>query len=191
MYVEVSRRQCGKTLRLIKAIYDWLGENDCNIAWIVAINTLESRRILSQIQTRYKHRVEVKQHMVDRIEKAIGDNYKYFVDEFDFIDESKLLFNPNAYYCTTAKKKRDFENKDDYDLFTHLVKEAKRRNCFHSQEFTSHDYLKENLTSDQYDLEVKNEFEVKLTKNEKAILIIDKIINELNELKENLNDKDL
>ncbi len=162
MYVEINRRQSGKTERLINAMYVWLSENNFNIAYVVTKNSYMGESIIQRYKKKYNCICRIKKiHSGDRMQETAA-HVKYFVDEFDFIDEKRLEIFDNAYYCTTAKKQRNFTLPEyNKDFFICLVEAAnKSEDCLYAPkfpEFADHLPYKERLTQCYNEFMLHNE----------------------------------
>lgn len=121
IYVEISPRQTGKTTRLVNSVKKFLDRNSNNKKMIPVVVTIKNSmsKIISDMLVDYG--VDVNRVIFSDTMYIHGyrDNvYTFFVDEFDFIDRSKLFICENSYYCTTMKNSEgDDFTKQLYNTF--------------------------------------------------------------------------
>ncbi len=152
MYVEVSGRQSGKTQRLCGAIDQWLQLSDRKVAYVICRFQRDFDRIRARCVE--QNRVNRAQRMC--IEENLYPTVKFFVDEFDYVDDHLLNIHSNGYYCTTARK---FRTEDEDDFFTRLIEVAESRNDLHQHTSTPINYyLEMSLGENKYDLQILNKW---------------------------------
>ena len=98
IYVEISPRRSGKTIRLLQSMKDWLLEDLENIAYIESYNHIETHRIIGLLCG------EIGESYLNRIISTHISGYrrgiiKYFFDEFN--DIRHLEIHSNSYYTGT------------------------------------------------------------------------------------------
>ena len=99
MYLEISKRQTGKTLRLIKAAVEEYYTTGIP-PYIIIIN----EGMASSIRRYVPSAIEViTQRRLVSIQLRDNDR-KLFYDEFDFIND--IIYNRNNYYSTSASSRR-------------------------------------------------------------------------------------
>ena len=101
-YVEIAPRGCGKTTRLINAVKHYI---DNDITGLQPAIVTHNKAIANII----RERLEI--IGVDTSSIIFSDSMycksngpcQFFVDEFDYIDRSKLFISDVGYYCGTLK----------------------------------------------------------------------------------------
>lgn len=125
IYVEITPRQSGKTTRLVKNVKKFLTTNSNNdkiIPVVVTVKNTMSKNIKGMLSD---YGVDVNRVIFSNTMFINGKSdykYKFFVDEFDFIERSKLFICENSYYCTTMKNSEgDDFSKQLYNTFLNSI----------------------------------------------------------------------
>lgn len=105
MYVEVTARQTGKTTRLVDSVIEFLTQNPNKSALIVSdkqkIRKLIQEKVHDKCGRPCEYRTITSYKMLP---PTTNGTLKQFVDEFAFIDPTKLTIDENAYYTTTMSR---------------------------------------------------------------------------------------
>ncbi len=115
MYLEISARSSGKTPRLITAAKDFTSQAEGNLALIVCHTQVAADRIAQLVGP---HAIPLEGMSTNFLRGLDLRLAKFFVDDFDRIDENRLAIVSDGYYVTTPVRLRG-PNEDDF--FTKLM----------------------------------------------------------------------
>lgn len=157
MYVEISPRRSGKTVRLLTAAMKSQRESPYT-SFIVCRNYHHKEDLKREL----KRRFPLEYDLPEVVTSNFGNYHHVFIDDFDFHPNvENYLIKDSWYYVTTARKKRTI---DDDDFFTRLVKEAYKLGCLDTSHQMTEDLYRKmilnynDIPKDQLDLYYYNKF---------------------------------
>lgn len=169
MYIEISPRRTGKTTRLIEDVVVKASNGAQCIIITLNYSMRDIIRDMIDEVKEYKWMVEPKIYTdsfmcgVDWQKVFSPDSYVYF-DEFDFM-KMEISVLKNGYYCTTASKKRTYNDiKEFYDGKRHdnLLNLLKCNNGQHTSYMSSIEVIqrvhaiKTIHDKERFDVEINN-----------------------------------
>ena len=127
MYLEISGRQTGKTMRLVAEVNRFLGENPDHVACIIVgtggmirdfhrrfpadINDFRGNNPCPRIHIRTSYKELVNSFRNPRGGRVVAEeNIRWFWDEFDYHSLREVPVLETGYYCGTAKFNRSIED---------------------------------------------------------------------------------
>ncbi len=166
LYLEISARVTGKTYRLIKAVNDWLNENQNNIAFIYCVmpNRFKNYPSFKElIEKKNLNRIFFNQYTWI----SCGGPIRKFYDEFEMlgfeVEWNTEKFRNYDYFCTSPHKirtledaKKNRENKKDNLLNLIELNNGKVISYSIINPFTCYEIL-DNIEPEKY---FSNEFEM-------------------------------
>lgn len=155
MYLEISPRRTGKTTRFVKAVKEWIKDEN-NVALIFCHQRSWARELGRQIGARNRNSVQFifgeKQFNDYLIGCCRSERQRVFVDEFDFMDWYPV--DVEGYYVTTPKRQRtmgemiSFLLGENEDRFLQLI----RFNNGHYEQYSPMQWLNQMNLSQIKDL---------------------------------------